>query len=145
MQLLKIISAAAISLLTLISPIKGLILLIGMSVVLDTLFAIYTTIKLNGWRSYQSTKLFNIVVKSFFYMGSIILTYFIDTHILEQNLIMGIPLFASKTITLFWVYIEVKSIDETSQKHGNEPFYVIVKKLMSKAKDIKKDINEIQE
>lgn len=78
-------------------------------------------------------------------MGSIILTYFIDTHILEQNLIMGIPLFASKTITLFWVYIEVKSIDETSQKHGNEPFYVIVKKLMSKAKDIKKDINEIKE
>ena len=145
MQLFKIISAAAISLLTLISPIKGLILLIGISVVLDTLFAIYTSIKLNGWRSYQSTKLFNIVVKSFFYMGSIILTYFIDTHILEQNLIMGIPLFASKTITLFWVYIEVKSIDETSQKHGNEPFYVIVKNLMSKAKDIKKDINEINE
>lgn len=145
MQLFKIISAAAISLLTLISPIKGLILLIGMSVVLDTLFAIYTSIKLNGWRSYQSTKLFNIVVKTFFYMGSIILTYFIDTHILEQNLIMGIPLFASKTITLFWVYIEVKSIDETSQKHGNEPFYVIVKKLMSRAKDIKKDINEMQE
>ena len=145
MQLFKIISAAAISLLTLISPIKGLILLIGMSVVLDTLFAIYTSIKLNGWRSYQSTKLFNIVVKTFFYMGSIILAYVIDTHILEQNLIMGIHLFASKTITLFWVYIEVKSIDETSQKHGNEPFYVIVKKLMSRAKDIKKDINEIQE
>ena len=145
MQLFKIISAAAISLLTLISPIKGLILLIGMSVVLDTLFAIYTSIKLNGWRSYQSTKLFNIVVKSFFYMGSIILAYVIDTHIINANLIFGIPLITSKAITLFWVYIEVKSIDETSQKHGNEPFYVIVKKLMSKAKDIKKDINEIQE
>ena len=145
MQLLKIISAAAISLLTLISPIKGLILLIGISVVLDTLFAIYTSIKLNGWRSYQSTKLFNIVVKSFFYMGSIILAYVIDTHIINANLIFGIPLITSKAITLFWVYIEVKSIDETSQKHGNEPFYIIVKKLMSKAKDIKKDINEIQE
>lgn len=145
MQLLKIISAAAISLLTLISPIKGLILLIGISVVLDTLFAIYTTIKLNGWKSYQSTKLFNIVVKTFFYMGSIILAYVIDTHIINANLIFGIPLITSKAITLFWVYIEVKSIDETSQKHGNKPFYLLIKDLMSKAKELKKDINEMQE
>ena len=145
MQLFKIISAAAISLLTLISPIKGLILLIGMSVVLDTLFAIYTSIKLNGWRSYQSTKLFNIVVKTFFYMGSIILAYVIDTHIINANLIFGIPLITSKAITLFWVYIEVKSIDETSQKHGNKPFYLLIKDLMSKAKELKKDINEMQE
>lgn len=142
---MKTLTAIFISLVTLISPIKGLITLIGMCVVLDTLFAIYTTIKLNGWKSYQSTKLFNIVVKTFFYMGSIILAYFIDSHIIETNLILGIPLFISKGITLFWVYIEVKSIDETSQKHGNKPFYLLIKDLMTKAKDLKKDINEIKE
>ena len=130
---------------TILAPIKGLLLVTGMAVFLDTIFAIYTTIKLNGWASYQSTKLFNIVVKSFFYLGSITLTFFIDTHIVGINLIMGIELFLSKVITIFWLYIECKSIDETSQKHGNKPFYVIIKNLLDKAKDLKKDINEIKE
>lgn len=130
---------------TILAPIKGLLLVTGMAVFLDTVFAIYTTITLNGWASYQSTKLFNIVVKSFFYLGSIVLTYFIDTHIVGINLIMGIELFLSKIITIFWLYIEVKSIDETSQKHGNKPFYVIIKNILDKAKDLKKDINEIKD
>ena len=130
---------------TILAPIKGLLLVTGMAVFLDTIFAIYTTITLNGWASYQSTKLFNIVVKSFFYLGSIMLAYFIDTHIIGVNKIMNIDLFLSKVITLFWLYIECKSIDETSQKHGNKPFYVILKNILDKAKDLKKDINEIKE
>lgn len=130
---------------TILAPIKGLLLVTGMAVFLDTIFAIYTTIKLNGWASYQSTKLFNIVVKSFFYLGSIMLAYFIDTHIIGVNKIMNIDLFLSKIITLFWLYIEVKSIDETSQKHGNKPFYIVIKNMLDKAKELKKDINEIKE
>ena len=130
---------------TILAPIKGLLLVTGITVFLDTIFAIYTTIILNGWRSYQSTKLFNIVVKSFFYFGSIVLTFFIDTHIVGTNLIMGIDLFLSKVITIFWLYIECKSIDETSQKHGNKPFYVIIKNILEKAKELKKDINGIKE
>ena len=116
-----------------------------MAVFLDTIFAIYTTIKLNGWASYQSTKLFNIVVKSFFYFGSIVLAYFIDTHIVEKNTLFGINLLISIAVTIFWLYIECKSIDETSQKLGNKSFYFTIKNLMSKAKELKKDINEIKE
>jgi len=130
---------------TILTPIKGLLLVTGFAVFLDTLFAIYTTIKLNGWVSYQSTKLFNIVVKSFFYLGSIMLAYAIDINIIGANLIMNIDLFLSKVITIFWLYIEVKSIDETSQKHGNKPFYTIIKNMLDKAKELKKDINEIKE
>lgn len=130
---------------TILTPIKGLLLVTGMAVLLDTVFAIYTTIKLYGCKSYQSTKLFNIVVKCFFYLGSIMLAYFIDTHIIGVNKIMNIDLFLSKVITIFWLYIECKSIDETSQKHGNKPFYVIIKNILEKAKELKKDINGIKE
>jgi phage-related holin len=129
---------------TFLTPIKGLLILAGMSVFLDTIFAIYTTIKLNGWASYQSTKLFNIVVKTFFYFGSIILGYFIDTHVIENNTLFGVNLLIAKTVTLFWLYIEVKSIDETSQKLGNKPFYNIIKNLLQKLKSLKQDINEIK-
>ena len=130
---------------TFLTPIKGLLIITGMAVFLDTIFAIYTTIKLNGWSSYQSTKLFNIVVKSFFYFGSIVLAFFIDTHIIEKNVIFGINLLISKVVTIFWLYIECKSIDETSQKLGNKSFYFTIKNLITKAKDLKKDINEIKD
>lgn len=139
------LKAMCLTIVTFLTPIKGLLLITGIAVLLDTLFAIYTTIKLNGWGSYQSTKLFNIVVKSFFYFGSIVLAFFIDTHIIEKNVIFGINLLISKVVTIFWLYIEVKSIDETSQKLGNKSFYFTIKNLMTKAKDLKKDINEIKE
>lgn len=142
---LVFLKAVIILIATVLAPIKGLLFVTGFAVFLDTIFAIYTTINLNGWRSYQSTKLFNIVVKSFFYLGSIALAFFIDTHIVGKNLILGIDLFLSKVITIFWLYIEIKSIDETSQKHGNKPFYVTLKHILSKAKELKKDINEIKE
>ena len=143
--LFTLIKTVLITLLTFLTPIKGLLILTGIAVFLDTIFAIYTTIKLNGWQSYQSTKLFNIVVKSFFYFGSIVLAFFIDTHIVEHNTLFGINLLISKAVTIFWLYIEVKSIDETSQKLGNKSFYFTIKNFMSKAKDLKKDINEIKE
>ena len=143
--LFTLIKTVLITLLTFLTPIKGLLILTGIAVFLDTIFAIYVTIKLNGWKSYQSTKLFNIVVKSFFYFGSIVLAFFIDTHIIEQNTLFGINLLISKAVTVFWLYIEVKSIDETSQKLGNKSFYFTIKDLINKAKDLKKDINEIKE
>ena len=133
------------AMITFLAPIKGLLLITGLCVLLDTFFDIYTTIKLNGWASYQSTKLFNIVVKSFFYLGSIILAFFVDTHIIEKNTLFGVNLLVSKVVTIFWIYIEVKSIDETSQKLGNKSFYFTIKNLLTKLKDLKKDINEIKE
>ena len=129
---------------TFLTPIQGLLILTGMSVLLDTVFAIYTTIKLNGWRSYQSTKLFNIVVKTFFYFGSIILGFIIDTYVIENNTLFGVKLLTAKVVSVFWLYIEVKSIDETSQKLGNKSFYFIIKNLLIKLKALKQDINEIK-
>ena len=142
--LLTFCKTVIFTLATFLTPIKGLLILAGMAVFLDTIFAIYTTIKLNGWASYQSTKLFNIVVKTFFYFGSIVLGYFIDTHVIENNTLFGVNLLIAKVVTLFWLYIEVKSIDETSQKLGNKPFYNIIKNLLQKLKDLKQDINEIK-
>lgn len=125
------------------TPIYGLLVLISFAVVLDTVFAIYVSIKQRGWRSFTSTKLFNIVVKTFFYMSTILFAFLIDSHILEGK-IFDVTNGISKTITFVWLYIEVKSIDETSQKLGNKPLWLILKELISKTKDIKKDINEIK-
>ena len=133
-----------ITFLVFITPIKGLLFLISFAVGFDTAFAIYVAIKQNGISAFKSTKLFNIVIKTFFYMGSILFGFLIDKHILDEKL-FDISFLISKTITVVWLYIEIKSIDETSMKLGNRSLWVIFKEMISKAKDLKKDINEIKD
>lgn len=135
---------ALITFLVFITPIKGLMMLISFAVAFDTLFAIYVSVKQKGIKSFRSTKLFNIVVKTFFYMGGILFAFLIDTYIFNGK-VFDINYLISKIVTFAWLYIEIKSIDETSMKLGNKSLWVILKELISKAKDLKKDINEIKE
>jgi hypothetical protein len=44
-----------------------------------------------------------------------------------------------------WIYIEIKSLDESSIKLGNKSFWVLLKEMVNKLKDIKKDLNDIIE
>lgn len=124
-------------------PIKGFLLAVGLMVLLDTIVGIYTTIKLNGRKSYQSTKLFNFVVKSFFYGSTICIMYVIDYYLIGVGGFFGISLISSKITSIIFIYIELKSIDESSQKLDNPPFYVMIKNLFTKLKSLKKDLNEI--
>jgi hypothetical protein len=132
------------SFLVFLTPIKGLLILTGVAVVIDTIFAIYCTIKISGINSFKSSKLFNLAVKSFFYLGTIILSFLIDVYIVENKSIFGINLFISKLMTVFWIYIEIKSIDETSIKLGNKPFYETLKNIIAGLKSLKQDINELK-
>lgn len=124
-------------------PIKGFLLAVGLMVLLDTIVGIYTTIKLNGRKSYQSTKLFNLVVKSFFYGSTICIMYVIDYFLIGVGGFFGISLISSKVASIIFIYIELKSIDESSQKLSNPPFYVMIKNLFTKLKSLKKDLNDI--
>ena len=139
----KTFTAIITTFLIFITPIYGLLSIITFAVGFDTLFAIYVSIKLNGIKSFRSTKLFNVVVKTFFYMGSIIFAFMIDKYMFDGK-ILDIPYLISKVITFVWLYIEIKSIDETSMKLGNRSLWVIVKEIINKGKSFKKDINEIK-
>jgi len=122
-------------------PISGLLLTMIAFVLLDTSIGVYVSIKINGWISFQSTKFFNIVVKSFFYLMSIIMAYFIDRYILEGD-VMGIKLFLSKAMTAVWIFNEINSCDENSMKLGNKSVWILSKDLIKKMKSLKKDLNE---
>ena len=138
------IKNALITFLVFITPIKGMLLLVSFAVAFDTLFAIYVSVKLKGISSFKSTKLFNIVVKTFFYMSTIVFSFLIDKYIFEGK-ILDISYLISKIITFLWLYIEIKSIDETSMKLGNRSLWEILKEIINKGKSLKKDINEIKD
>jgi hypothetical protein len=126
------------------APIKALILLTILFVIADTIFGIYATIKLHGKESFRSGKLFNIVVKTFFYASTIVLSFLIDKFIFG-GAINGISFLLSKAATLFWIYIESKSLDETSMKLGNRSVWVVAKEAIFKYQSFKKDINKKEE
>lgn len=129
------------SIFTFLTPIFGMVLLVACAVVIDTIAGVHIARKNND---YQSDKLFNIVVKAFFYMTTILLAFLIDTFIFEKKL-ANIGYLSSKAVTMFWIYIEAKSLDEKSVKLGNRPFHVIMTALIKRIKAWKKDINEIKE
>ena len=133
-----------ITILTFLAPIKGILVLLVMFIVIDTAFAIYTSIKLNGKKSFSSTKLFNIVIKSFFYLSTVIMAFGADVFICGGSL-FGIVHLLSKAMCVFWMYIEVKSLDETNMKLGNKSFWVLIREIMGKYKSIKKDIKKINQ
>lgn len=136
---------AFLSLITILTPIKPFIILITFFVVADTVMAIAGNIKKYGINSFKSTKLFNIVVKTLFYCGSIVAVYLIDKFIFEGS-ILGISLLLTKITTLLWCYIEIKSLDETSMKFwNNKSIWVHLKELFAKGKELKKDLNDIIE
>ena len=129
------------SIITFLTPILGMVALVACAVGLDTFAGIHIARKN---KDYQSDKLFNVVVKTFFYMTTILLAFLIDTFIFEKKL-ANIGYLSSKAVTMFWIYIEAKSLDEKSVKLGNRPFHVIMSALIKRIKSWKKDINEIKE
>ena len=141
---MKTIIATIFSILTFLSPVTGLIIIMIGFILLDTAAGIYVSVKLGGWKSFQSDKLFNLSVKSFFYCFSIILAYLIDMFIFGGKL-QGVDFLLSKLMTVAWVFIEIKSLDEKSIKIGNKPFIVIIRNFIKYIKEFKKNINEIKE
>lgn len=131
--------------LSFLSPIYGIISLLSMAVIADTIFAIYATIKTNGINSFQSNKLFNLAIKTFFYMGSLLLAFTIDTVIISSNTMFGIDLLFSKAVAVLWIYIEVKSIDETSIKLGNKPLLTLIKEIIGVFTRLKKDMTGLKD
>ena len=77
-------------------------------------------------------------------MSTIVFSFLIDKYIFEGK-ILDISYLISKIITFLWLYIEIKSIDETSMKLGNRSLWVILKEIINKGKSLKKDINEIKD
>lgn len=125
---------------TFVAPIQGMVVLVIMAITADTILGIYHAIKN---KEYQSDKLFNVVVKTFFYTFSILFAFIVSREIFDGEM-FGVKYLSVKLVTAFWIYIEMKSIDETSVKLGNKPFVEIVRSLLKKAKEFKKDLNELK-
>ena len=142
MKLKEVLSSTLAAAAIVLSPIHGLIIIISIAVATDTMCAIYHTIKVNGWQSFNSHKLFNIVPKTFLYMGTIIFAFLIDKFFFHGEL-NGVPFAVSKVVTAAWTGVELKSIDETRMKLGYKSMVVLAKEAYKNIRGIKKNLEDL--
>jgi hypothetical protein len=99
--------------LTILSPIKPLVLLAVTSIILDTCFGI--------WRSYKkgnkirSRRLSHTISKSLLYSGAIVFVFLLEKFVISDILghFIAIDLILTKMFTFFCIATELKSVNES--------------------------------
>ena len=133
------------SILSFFIPVYDIIILVGCSIVLDTLTGVWKSIKVGD--KITSRKLSSIVSKMLLYEATVLLFFMIDTFILNDIVkgLFSVDLLTTKILGLTLVSIEVVSINENYKKVMNVDLWASLKQLFSRAKEIKGDISKINE
>lgn len=125
------------------APIKGIIILVALATILDTAFGVWKASKL---KENVNSKTFRhgFVPKLMSYVGAIMLVYASDFFIINYltKELVSIDFLATKLIALMLISIEVKSMDESFEKVKGYSFISKLVKLIMKAKDVKKQLQE---
>ena len=125
-------------------PISGILFLIGFAILLDTLTGIWKSKKLGI--PITSRKLSAIVSKLFLYEVAVIGFYLIDYFILNDIILVffSVPLMLTKVLALVLASIEIMSVSENWRIVKGINLFQSAKLLLTRAIDIKNDINKLK-
>ena len=126
------------------APIAGVILVVAISTILDTCFGIWRANKAKESITSKKAR-HGLIPKIISYIGVVMLVYASDYFIINEltQMVVSIDFLSTKIIALVLLSIEVKSMDESFQAVKGWSFLGRFTKLIKKAKDIKKDLNDI--
>ena len=129
-------------LLTYFMPITGMLGAVLFAILLDTFTGVWKAVKTKV--PLTSRKMSQIVSKLFLYEVTIILFFLIDNYILNDILkqFFSVDLLTTKLLTLVLLSIEVISINENYKAVKGIDLWASMKNLVSRVKEIKKDIDE---
>jgi hypothetical protein len=138
MQLFAIVSSFFL-------PISGILILIGVSVILDTLTGVWKSYKLKT--KVTSRKLSAVISKILLYEVTVMLFYLIDYFILNEIVLtfFSVNLLTTKILALVLVSIEVISINENYKAVKNIDLWQSLKNLFARAKEVTQDFKNINE
>jgi hypothetical protein len=127
-------------------PIHGLLVAVAMAIVLDTFTGIFKSIKLHGFQSIRSKKLSTIVSKMLLYEVTILLLFLMDKYLLNEFVILwwGIEFMFTKMCAIVLIFIELVSVKENIESAYNIDIWKMLKKLLSRAKEINSDIDDLK-
>lgn len=129
--------------LSVLSPITPLVLLAVFTIILDTTFGIWRSVKKNGWVSIRSRRLSHTISKSLLYTGAITFVFLLEKFVVADILghFISIDLVLTKMFTFFCVATEVKSINESYYSVTGvnvwEKFMQFIKRSRTQLEDLK--------
>lgn len=129
--------------LSVLSPITPLVLLAVFTIILDTTFGIWRSVKKNGWTSIRSRRLSHTISKSLLYTGAITFVFLLEKFVVADILahFISIDLVLTKMFTFFCVATEVKSINESYYSVTGvnvwEKFMQFIKRSKTQLEDLK--------
>ena len=109
------LSLFVFSVLTILTPVKPLVIVAVLSIILDTCFGIWRSVKKSGWKSIRSRRLSHTISKTLLYSGAIVFVFLLEKYVIADILahFISIDLLMTKAFTFFCVYTEIKSINES--------------------------------
>ncbi len=112
---MKTKSLLLISMVSVLAPVKPMVLMAIATIVLDMFFGVWRSVKKNGWASIRSRRLSNTISKSLLYSGAIVFIFLLEKFVLSDLLayFISVDLVLTKAFTAFCVFTEVKSINES--------------------------------
>lgn len=122
------------------APIKGLLIAVGVSIALDTIFGIFKAIRIK--EQISSRRMSNIVSKFVLYEMAILLLYAIDNFLLGEffKIWFQIDNFFTKVVAIILIFIEMTSIKENFEVAFNVNIWKLLKTTIQRAKYIKNEI-----
>lgn len=125
-------------------PIQGILIGIGFAISLDTFTGIWKAVKND--ESITSRKLSRLISKTLLYESAIMLFYVMDYFLINElvNQLFSVPFLVTKCVALVLFSIEVISINENIKGITGEDIWDRAKNLLSRIKEIKKDVDEIK-
>ena len=150
-QLSLLLISIQSKLLTLISicfafflPISGILLMIGVLIVIDTITGIWKAKKLG--EKITSRKLSAIISKLALYEITVIMFFLIDQFILNDIILtfFSVPFMLTKVVALVLASIEVMSINESYKQVHHLDLWQSMKLLFARAKEVKEDLNKLK-
>lgn len=125
------------------SPINGIILVVALSTIIDTIFGLWRAKKLKEKITSKKVR-FGLVPKLVSYVGAVMLVYASDVFIINELTLMvvDIQFISSKILALSLIGIEITSIDESYKKVTGLSFLKKITDIIVRGKDIKKNLKK---
>lgn len=125
------------SFLAVIAPIKPLIYVAILSILIDTCFGVWRSVKKGGWKSFKSRRLSHTISKSFLYTLAIMFVFLVEKYIAADLVahFIAIDLVMTKITAFFCVFVEILSINENYEAVTGKNILKALKNFVLRAKE----------
>ena len=135
------LSSIYYSLLLFFAPIKGIIVIVALSTMIDTAFGIWKAKNLGEKLSCKAFRS-GLVPKLLSYVGTVMMVYGSDVFIINSLVsnVVDVEFMATKVIALTLIINEAKSIDESFEAVKGYSLIAKLLEIINNLKDVKKQL-----